>query len=124
MNTEYDEKDWGLTVTRCDDGDILLCQGDCCGCGDDVTVRLHPGFHFPLLAEYLGLVTQEQFDAATAKSSDRLQIMAGLINASLPPEHPLAIAAAVLLGVGPKRATTQEAAAVGNGQLALIGNEQ
>lgn len=120
MATEYDEKDWGLEIDRCDDGDILLRQGEC-GCGDDVMVRLHPAFHFPLIAEYLGLMTQEQFESAAAKSADRLQIMSDLINASLPPEHPLVIAAGVLLGVSPKRATKQDAAAVANGQLALIG---
>lgn len=85
MATEYDEKDWGLTVTRCDDGDILLRQGDCCGCGDDLIIRLHPAFYFPLLAEYLGLMTQQQFDSATAKSTDRLQLMAGKV-AKVTPE--------------------------------------
>lgn len=122
MTAEYGEKDWGLEIDRCDDGDILLRQGDCCGCGDDVVVRIHPAFHFPLIAEYLGLMTQEQFDSATAKSTDRLQIMADLIHASLPPEHPLVIAAAVLLGTSPKRAAQRAGApAADNGQLALIG---
>lgn len=120
MATEYDEKDWGLEIERCDDGDILLRQGDCCGCGDDITVRLHPDFHFPLLAEYMGLLTQEQFDNATAKSAGRLQIMADLIHASLPPEHPLVIAAAVLLEASPKRTTKQDAAAVISEGFALV----
>jgi hypothetical protein len=105
-----------LKIDRCDDGDILLRQGDCCGCGDDVVVRLHPAFHFSLIAEYMGLMTRAQFESATAKSNDRLQLMAGLINASLPSEHPLVVAAGVLLGVSPTLVTQQSAAAVANGQ--------
>jgi hypothetical protein len=122
MTIGHDEQDWGLTIDRCDDGDILLRQGDACGCGDDVVVRLHPAFHFPLIAEYMGLMTQDQFESANAKSTDRLHVMAGLINASLPPEHPLVIAAAVLLGTSPKRATQRAGTpAADNGQLELIG---
>lgn len=98
---EYDEKDWGLEIDRCDDGDILLRQGDCCGCGDDVVVRLHP-CHFPLMAEYLGLMTREEFDNATAKANDRLHILAGLIAAHLPAEHPLVKSAALMAGRGSK----------------------
>ena len=126
MDTTYDEKDWGLEIERCDDGDILLRQGDCCGCGcgcgDDVAVRLHPAFHFPLLAEYMDLMTQEQFEIATAKSADRLRLMADLINASLPPENPLVIAAVVLLGTSPKRAVQRAGApAADEDQFALFG---
>ncbi len=121
MTIEHDEQDWGLKIDQCDDGDILLRQGDACGCGDDFVVRLHPAFHFPLIAEYMGLMTQEQFESATAKSADRLQLMAGLINASLPPEHPLVIAAGVLLGASPKRAAKRADTPTDNSQLALIG---
>jgi len=94
---EYDEKDWGLEIDRCDDGDLLLRQGDCCGCGDDVVVRLHT-CHFPLLAEYLGLMTREQFHNATTTANDRLHILAGLISAHLPAEHPLVKSAALMTG--------------------------
>lgn len=109
MTTKHDETDWGLEIDRCDDCNILLRQG-CYVCGDDVAVRLHPAFHFPLIAKYMGLMTQEQFVSATAKSADRLQLMTSLINASLPPEHPLVIAAAVLLGTSPKRAAQRAGA--------------
>lgn len=45
MAPDYDEKDWGLEIDRCDDGDILLRQGDCsCGCGANIIVRLHPAY--------------------------------------------------------------------------------
>ncbi len=94
---EYDEKDWGLEIDRCDDGDILLRQGDCCGCGDDVAIRLHP-CHFPLMAEYLGSMTREQYEFATTKANDRLHILAGLIAAHLPAEHPLVKSAAMMTG--------------------------
>ena len=92
---EYDEKDWGLEIDRCEDGDILLRQGDCCGCGDDVAIRLHP-CHFPLMAEYLGLMTREKFDLATTTANDRLHILAGLIASHLPAEHPLVKSAALM----------------------------
>ena len=93
---KYDEKDWGIEIAHCDDDDLLLRQGEC-GCGDDVTVRLHT-CHFPLIAKHLGLMTQQEFDTATARSDDRLHILVSLINAHLAPEHPLVHATTVLLG--------------------------
>ena len=84
---KYDEKDWGIEIAHCDDNDLLLRQGEC-GCGDEVTVRLHT-CHFPLIAKHLGLMTQQEFDTATDRSDDRLHLLASLINTHLAPEHPL-----------------------------------
>lgn len=94
--SKYDEQLWELTIQRCDDGDLLIGQGVCCGCDDDLVVRLHR-CHFPLVAKHLGLMAQEQCDNAAAKANGHLQLLAGLIDAHLPPEHPLVRAAAVLL---------------------------
>ena len=94
--SKYDDKDWGIEIQRCDDGDILLRQGQC-GCGDDVTVRLHT-CHFSLMAKYLELMTHDEFDNATTRNNDRLHLLASLINAHLSPEHPLVIATTTLLG--------------------------
>ena len=119
---EYDEKDWGLEIDRCDDGDVLLRQGECCGCGDDVAIRLHP-CHFPLIAEYLGLMTQVEFDIATTKANDRLHILAGLISAHLPAEHPLVKSAVLMTGRDnrpPAKAEHQELVAH-EAQLTLAG---
>lgn len=93
---EYEDKDWGIEIARCDDGDILLRQGEC-GCGDDVTVRLHT-CHFPLIAKHLELKTQAESDNATTRSNDRLNILVNLIVSHLPPEHPLVRAATILIG--------------------------
>lgn len=99
--SKYDEKDWGIEIERCDDGDLLLRQGEC-GCGDDVTVRLHT-CHFSLMAKYLELMTHDEFDNATTRNNDRLHLLASLINAHLPPEHPLVIATTALLGFNGQR---------------------
>lgn len=120
--SKYDERLWELTIERCDDDDLLIGQGDCCGCDDDIVVRLHT-CHFPLIAKHLGLMTQAQFDNATAKTNDRLQLLAGLIDAHLSPAHPLVSAVGVLLGStvqreGPKQ---DEAKRTSSQQLSLIG---
>ena len=93
---KYDDKDWGIEIQRCDDGDLLLRQG-LCGCGDDVAIRLHP-CHFSLMAGYPDCMTQSEFDNATTRAHDRLQLLVGLIESHLSPEHPLTRATAVLLG--------------------------
>lgn len=99
MTAQYDEKDWGLEIERCDDGDLLLRQGDCCGCGDDVVVRLHR-CHFPLIAEYLDVMTREQFDNATGRLYDRLAVMGSLVRAHTKPGDPLRIVVDDLTGDG------------------------
>lgn len=86
--SEYDEKDWGIEIERCDDGDLLLRQGDCCGCGDDVAIRLHR-CHFPLIAKYLDLVTQEHFENASEQLRDRLSLLGSLVRAHTKPGEPL-----------------------------------
>lgn len=105
MTQEYDDRAYELTITRCDDGDILLSQAECCGCGDETIIRLHR-CHFPLLADHLGLLTREQFDQATERLADRLRVLAALIEGHTRPCDPLRVAADALLG------TVRRAAAI------------
>lgn len=95
---EYDEKDWGIEIARCDDGDLLISQGEShCGCGDEILVRLHRA-HFPLIAEYMGFIPAVELPQATERLHDRLNLMAAMVNAHTTPDSPLRAACAAIVG--------------------------
>lgn len=96
-NREPDERLWELSITTCDDGDILLKQGDCPDCGDDIFVRLHRS-HLPLLAEIAGWCTEADFRRAIAQSNERLRLLAAMVRAHCQEGHPLRAAADELVG--------------------------
>lgn len=94
---EPDEKLWQLDIIACDDGDILLSQGACWSCGEDVPVRLHRA-HLPLLAETAGWITHNELHQATDALRDRLHLLAAMVRAYHAEGHPLRAAADELTG--------------------------
>lgn len=122
MTTEQepDERLWELDVNVCDDGDILLRQGTCPDCGDDVAVRLHRS-HLPLLAEHAGMLTAAEHNRATEHYRDRLGLLAAMVSAHCPDGHPLRAAAAVLVGEAEPTASPPPAfVRADDGQLDLL----
>lgn len=92
-----DERLWELDITLCDDGDILLKQGDCPDCGDDICVRLHRS-HLPLLAETAGWLTQNVYQRGIERMRDKLDLLAAMVRAHCQEGHPLRAAADELVG--------------------------
>lgn len=84
---EYTERLWQLETMLCDDGDILLAQGEC-GCGDEILVRLHRS-QIPLVAELGGFVPAEDVSKATERLQDRLSLVVSLVRSHCKPDDPL-----------------------------------
>ena len=84
---DRDEKIWQLETLLCDDGDILLAQGEC-GCGDEVLVRLYRS-QIPLVAELGGFVPAEAVTKATERLQDRINLMVSLVRSHCKPDAPL-----------------------------------
>lgn len=85
-----DERMWELEISQCDDGDILIEQGRCGGCGDDAIIRLHR-CHIPLIAELGGFVPANDVDQTAERLQYRLNIMASLVRAHTKPGEPLRV---------------------------------
>lgn len=83
-----DERLWELDITACDDGDILLRQGRCPECHDDVSIRLHRS-HLPLIAETCGWLTPIEFRHAIDRYRDRLTLLVSMVRAHSRPGDPL-----------------------------------
>lgn len=86
-----DQELLALQIGRNDDGDILLSQGDC-GCGDEVTICLHPS-HVALIVEASGYVPVE-----IERLQDRLNLLAEMVRAHTKPGDQLRSAAEYLIG--------------------------
>ena len=83
---EYTERLWQLETMLCDDGDILLAQGEC-GCGDEILVRLHRS-QIPLVAELGGFVPAGDVTKATERLQDRLSLLVALVRSHCNPDDP------------------------------------
>lgn len=94
---EPDEKLWQLDILTCDDGDILLNQGACWSCDEDVSIRLHRA-HLPLLAEIAGWITHNEHQRGIERMRDKLALLAAMVRAHCPEGHPLRAAADELAG--------------------------
>lgn len=94
---EPDERLWQLDILACDDGDILLSQGACWSCGEDVPIRLHRS-HLPLLAETAGWLTHNEYQRGIERMRDRLDLLAAMVRAHCPEGHPLRAVADELVG--------------------------
>ena len=93
----YDERAWELEVMRCDDGDLLLSQGDClCGCGDEVLIRLNPA-HFALVGGWMNLVPASEVARSAERVRDRLNLLAAMVMTHTQEGDPLRAAAACLI---------------------------
>lgn len=104
---EPDEKLWELDITVCDDGDILLSQGRCWSCHEDVPIRLHRS-HLPLLAETAGWLTHHEYQRGIESMRDRLAVLAAMVRAHCPDGHPLRAAADQLVGHSTKLCAVPE----------------
>ena len=93
---ECTERLWQLETMLCDDGDILLAQGEC-GCGDEVLVRLHRS-QIPLVAKLGGFVPADDVARATERLQDRLGLVVSLVRSHCKPDDPLRIVVDALLG--------------------------
>lgn len=97
-----DEKLWQLEIKQCDDGDILLDQGQCWSCGEAAEIRLHRS-QIHLVAELGGFVPAGDVVRATERLEDRLKLLVSLIRAHCKPHEPLRmIVEDLLMGLGEK----------------------
>ena len=97
-----DEQLWELEVARCDDGDILIEQGRCWSCGEELRIRLHRS-HIPLVAEMGGFVPAGEVTRATEHLYDRLSLLASLVRAHTKPGDPLRIVTDDLMRNAPNK---------------------
>lgn len=106
-----DERMWELEISQCDDGDILIEQGQCGNCGEDAIIRLHR-CHIPLIAELGGFVPENEVAQAADRLRDRLNLMASLVRAHTKPGDPLRVVVDDLMATVAKTATVAESATV------------
>lgn len=85
-----DERLWELELSLCDNGDILIEQGRCGNCDEEILTRLHRS-HIPLIAELGGFVPADDVTRATERLLDRLNLMAALVRAHSNPGDPLRV---------------------------------
>lgn len=97
-----DEKMWELEISQCDDGDILIEQGD-----EYARIRLHR-CHVPLIAEMSGFVPAHEVDRATERLQDRLNLIASLVRAHTKPGDPLRVVVDDLVGTADITATVAQ----------------
>lgn len=91
------EKLWELEIVTYNDGDILLTQGLCWNCQEDVPIRLHRA-HMPLLAAHAGWMTADDYQRAVARYCDRLELLAAMVRAYCSHGHPLLAACDEIVG--------------------------
>lgn len=102
--TDFHENDFGLNLSWFEsangkDRDLVLWQGECPDCNADNYVRLHP-VHTQLLAQELGLLTEQEAARRVEKLQDRLTVLAALVRAHSLAGSPLRTAVDALLGNG------------------------
>lgn len=85
-----DERLWELELSLCDNGDILIEQGRCGNCDEEILTRLHRS-QIPLIAELGGFVPADDVTRATERLLDRLNLMAALVRAHSNPGDPLRV---------------------------------
>ena len=85
-----DERLWELELSLCENGDILIEQGRCGNCDEQVLTRLHRS-QIPLIAELGGFVPANDVARATERLQDRLSFMDSLVRAHTKPGEPLRI---------------------------------
>lgn len=102
-----DERLYELEIVACDDGDILLSQGQD-DCGDEIMVRLHR-FHLGLLADMTGFVSANEVAHTLQHMNDRLNLLAAMVEAHTRLGDPLRAVVAAIVPDAPRHITATAA---------------
>ena len=97
-----DEKIYELEINLCDDGDILIEQGRCWSCDENVPIRLHRS-QIPLIAKLGDYVPAGDVALATERLHDRFSLLASLVRAHTKLDDPLRIVADELMSDFPSK---------------------
>ncbi len=97
-----DEKIYELEINLCDDGDILIEQGRCWSCDENVHIRLHRS-QIPLIAKLGDCVPAGDVALATERLQDRFSLLASLMRAHTKLDDPLRIVVDELMSDFPSK---------------------
>lgn len=97
-----DEKMYELEINLCDDGDILIEQGRCWSCNENVPIRLHRS-QIPLIAKLGDCVPAGDVARATERLQDRFSLLASLVRAHTKLDDPLRIVVDELMSDFPSK---------------------
>ena len=97
-----DEKMYELEISLCDDGDILIEQGRCWSCDENVPIRLHRS-QIPLIAKLGDYVPVGDVTRATERLQDRFSLLASLVRAHTKLDDPLRIVVGELMSDFPSK---------------------
>lgn len=97
-----DEKMYELEINLCDDGDILIEQGRCWSCNENVPIRLHCS-QIPLIAKLGDYVPAGDVARATERLQDRFSLLSALVRAHTKLDDPLRIVVDELMSDFPSK---------------------